>query len=79
MPCEADLDKAKREFSFLGKPEVYDKIYAFSGFKINNIYNKNTIQPDVTIPEHKIDIGPKNNKSMTIVLVIMLELAWVEI
>ena len=39
MPCEADLDKAKREFSFLGKPEVYDKIYAFSGFKINNIYN----------------------------------------
>ena len=39
MPCETDLEKAKREFSFLGKPEVYDKIYAFSGFKINNIYN----------------------------------------
>ena len=39
MPCETDLDKAKREFSFLGTPEVYDHIYSFSGFKINNIYN----------------------------------------
>ena len=39
MPCETDLEKAQREFSFLGKPEVYDKIYTFSGFKINNIYN----------------------------------------
>ena len=39
MPCETDLEKAKREFSFLGTPEAYDHIYPFSGFKISNIYN----------------------------------------
>ena len=24
MPCEANLDKAKNEFSFLGEPENYN-------------------------------------------------------
>ena len=39
MPCETNLDKAKREFSDLGEVEDYNKIYGFSGFKIPNVYN----------------------------------------
>ena len=39
MPCETDLDKAKREFSSLGEVEEYNEIYKFAGFKISNVYN----------------------------------------
>ena len=40
MPAKTNLDKAKSEFSFLGKPqESYKETYEFTGFKIENAFN----------------------------------------
>ena len=40
MPAKTNLDKAKAEFSFLGKPqEYYKEIYEFNGFKIEDAFN----------------------------------------
>ena len=39
MPCETNIEKAKSEFAFLGEPVEYNKIYNFTGFKIENIFS----------------------------------------
>jgi len=40
MPAKTNLDKAKAEFSYLGKPQEYDReVYGYNGFKIENAFN----------------------------------------
>jgi len=40
IPAKTNLDKAKAEFSYLGKPQEYDReVYGYNGFKIENAFN----------------------------------------